>query len=523
MKEHVRADYRKPGKSEESEKKSRAKQKASSPSFDVLHSWSTDPSLVTGTPFIPRLQEHAEILSRIPLSAQRHEFIMRLHRTYGSRYVQRLMESVNVQAKLSVSDPNDVYEQEAERVSGEVLKSINTPIKKQSVEEEEELAMAEAAGLQRQADEEEEELAMAEATAVRRQADEEEEELAMSRPASEVKRQAAEEEEEEVQMQSDEGQLQAVSEDLETRINNARGGGQPLAGDIRTSMEGAFGTDFGGVKLHTDSEADELNRQLSARAFTTGKDVFFRQGEYSPTSDSGRKLIAHELTHVIQQTGEVAASEKAADQSYRGIPSYLREQLTHGQPDVERYREALQAFRQEHDDTVLDTAFSGLCERPDIERTGRISPLQRIRIQCRGERADPYFNLANLHFITTGRATPTLYFTGPAGKGRLRQVHPKGPKIQQPDDRERRFFIGNTYKQPRRDWANYKRTGTDAAWDQFESSFMAGSAVPVHGSTLLEYSTALGFHPSTPGTVSTDLAGYTDKSILQIKQAIEGV
>lgn len=503
MMEHGRADYRKPGKIEETVKRNRAAQEVSRPSFDELDSRDTDYSSLTETPFIPRLQEHAETLSSIPLSAQRHEFIMRLHQTYGNRYVQRLMESAKVQAKLSVSDPNDIYEQEAERVSGEVLKSIKTPIQKQSVEEEEELAMAEAAGLQRQADEEEEE-------------------LAMSKPASEVKRQATEEEEEEVQMQSDGGQLQAVSEDLETRINNARGGGQPLAGDIRTSMEGAFGTDFRDVNIHTDSEADALNRQLSARAFTTGKDVFFRQGEYSPASDSGRKLIAHELTHVVQQTGEVAASEKAADQSNRGLPSYLREQLAQGRPDVERYRKALQAFRQKHDDLALDTAYSGLCERPDIERTGRISPLQRIRIQCRGERADPYFNLENLHFITTGRARPTLYFLSDAGKGRLRQVHDRGGKVQNPDNRERRFFVGNTYKQPRRDWANYQSTGTDEAWDRFKTSFRTGSLAPTDGSTLLEYSNTDGsFHPSTPRSVSTDLSGYTDKSILRIKKAIE--
>jgi hypothetical protein len=69
-------------------------------------------------------------------------------------------------------------------------------------------------------------------------------------------------------------------------------------------MERAFGgADFSGVKVHHDAGGDRLNRALNARAFTTGKDIFFRQGEYKPASQGGQELIAHELTHVVQQTG----------------------------------------------------------------------------------------------------------------------------------------------------------------------------------------------------------------------------
>jgi ribonuclease HI len=72
-------------------------------------------------------------------------------------------------------------------------------------------------------------------------------------------------------------------------------------------MDRAFGSDFSGVRVHTDDRADRLNRSLDARAFTTGKDVFFRQGEYQPGSPAGNKLLAHELTHVVQQTENVRA------------------------------------------------------------------------------------------------------------------------------------------------------------------------------------------------------------------------
>lgn len=92
--------------------------------------------------------------------------------------------------------------------------------------------------------------------------------------------------------------------DVEREIEAARGAGQPLDRTVRAQMGSAFNADFSGVRVHTGSEADSLNRALSARAFTTGQDIFFREGEYSPGSSSGRGLLAHELTHVVQQNGE---------------------------------------------------------------------------------------------------------------------------------------------------------------------------------------------------------------------------
>ena len=68
-------------------------------------------------------------------------------------------------------------------------------------------------------------------------------------------------------------------------------------------MGKAMGADFSGVKVHTDSQADQLNQSIQAKAFTTGQDVFFRQGTYQPGSKDGQELIAHELTHVVQQNG----------------------------------------------------------------------------------------------------------------------------------------------------------------------------------------------------------------------------
>ena len=136
----------------------------------------------------------------------------------------------------------------------------------------------------------------------------------MSEPVQSIQREALPEEEDQLQMKSLAGSITplvqrqgggrtAATSELETSIQQARGNGQPLADDIKHPMEQAFGADFGSVRVHTDAQSNRLNESIQARAFTTGQDVFFRQGEYSPGSNAGKELLAHELTHVVQQNG----------------------------------------------------------------------------------------------------------------------------------------------------------------------------------------------------------------------------
>jgi hypothetical protein len=96
------------------------------------------------------------------------------------------------------------------------------------------------------------------------------------------------------------GELSGV---LSTRIRTAQKGGEPLAPEIRAPMEGALGHSFADVRLHADGEADALSGRLGAAAFTTGTDVFFRQGAYQSGLARSQRLLAHELTHVVQQRG----------------------------------------------------------------------------------------------------------------------------------------------------------------------------------------------------------------------------
>ena len=169
-----------------------------------------------------------------------------LQRTIGNQAVQRLFKSGVIQAKLKIGQPNDIYEQEADRVAEQVMRMPEPR-------------------LQRQAEEEEEK------------------------------------EEETLQTKEIPGQTPEVSPDLESRINAIRGGGQPLPESVRAFFEPRFGYDFSQVRIHSNLEAAQTARALNAKAFTVGRDILFGAGQYTPATAAGRSLLAHELTHIAQQ------------------------------------------------------------------------------------------------------------------------------------------------------------------------------------------------------------------------------
>ncbi len=91
--------------------------------------------------------------------------------------------------------------------------------------------------------------------------------------------------------------------DVEATIAQSRGSGGPLDAGVRHQVAPSLGDPLSDVRVHTDDTADALARSVSARAFTTGSDVFFAQGEYKPGTRDGDQLLAHELSHVVQQRG----------------------------------------------------------------------------------------------------------------------------------------------------------------------------------------------------------------------------
>jgi hypothetical protein len=97
-----------------------------------------------------------------------------------------------------------------------------------------------------------------------------------------------------------------VTPDVQDAISRSRGTGGTLDAGVQSRFAGTLG-DLSDVRVHADDHADQLNRSVSARAFATGTDVYFAKGEYQPGSAAGDKLLAHELTHVVQQRGAPTA------------------------------------------------------------------------------------------------------------------------------------------------------------------------------------------------------------------------
>jgi len=201
-----------------------------------------------------------------------------------------------VQPKLRLGPVGDRYEQEADRVARQVVDTISS---------------SDGGAVQRREDlEDEEEPEIEEGEELRRK-------VTGIAPAAGAD----------------------VGMDLESAIQRARGRGQPLSDAVRRPMERAFGADFGGVRVHADDEADSLNRSLQARAFTAGQDIFLRQGEYRPGSSEGQRLLAHELTHVVQQkggavqraqmqaTGRVLQAKEDVTPNRTGMPDHLKSGL----------------------------------------------------------------------------------------------------------------------------------------------------------------------------------------------------
>jgi len=205
----------------------------------------------------PTLENHAAFLgdprfSHPANNTQKVGLVTGLQQTYGNRYVQHLIESLNVQAKLTVGSPDDQYEREADRVADAVTRASTSNVHRQ-VEEKKE------------------------------------------------KKAGKEEEEEPIQIKGTGGQIPLISSGLQPRINSLRGGGHPLSESTRSYFEPRFGVDFTQIRVHTDAKAAEKAQALNVCAFTKGRDIVFGVGQYVPNTHQGRRLLAHELRHVVQQ------------------------------------------------------------------------------------------------------------------------------------------------------------------------------------------------------------------------------
>ena len=223
-----------------------------------------------------------------------------------------------VQAKLKSGKPGDRYEIEADNVAARVVqntgnlgsgspaaqakplaKSISTGVQLKPLEDESVQTKADDE-LQKQEEEE----------AVQSKADSQlqmqEEEEAVQSKGKEEEAIQSKEEQEEVQMRAGTAQRSA---DISSELQSSRGGGSQLPETSRNQMEAGFGTDLSDVRVHTDQRAQTMAQNIGAQAFTSGSDIYFNQGRFNPGTTQGDALLAHELTHTIQQ-GAVDAKQE---------------------------------------------------------------------------------------------------------------------------------------------------------------------------------------------------------------------
>jgi hypothetical protein len=215
--------------------------------------------------------------------------------------IRRILRSTGAQAKLTIGRPNDKYEQEADRIADKVMRMPEPCVQRTGIcpeceEDRDEFVQSKPLAdqisplVQRQVEEEEEEepiqAKLADGGLLQRQ----EEEL--------------EEEEEIIQSKGGIGQTPGFATDLESSIHSLRTSGQSLPPSTRGFFETRFGRDFSNVRVHTDSTAAQTTKAVQAKAFTVGNDVVFGSGQYEPQTADGKHLLAHELTHAVQQKGK---------------------------------------------------------------------------------------------------------------------------------------------------------------------------------------------------------------------------
>ena len=200
-------------------------------------------------------------------------------RSLGNQAMQMMLRPGVVQARLTVNTPGDKYEQEADRVADQVMRMTNA-------------AAGDPPHIQRACTSCNRELDSQTLQRTCASCSEELESGSIQRVCAGC--------EEELQ-RKDRGGAQDLAADVESQLQALQGGGEQLPPQVREFFEPRFGQDFSNVRVHTSDAAAESATSVNALAYTIRNHIVFAAGQYSPHITAGRRLIAHELTHVVQQ------------------------------------------------------------------------------------------------------------------------------------------------------------------------------------------------------------------------------
>ena len=195
-----------------------------------------------------------------------------------------------VQAKLSIGKSNDKYEVEADKVA-------DTVVAKKQNNNADTFFNPSPIVQKKQAKE------------IQKQEETEIQEKPLVQSITPVV-QLASAEEEPVQMRSNNEAQTDSSSGIENKLSSSKNGGSPLQESTKTEMESGFGTDFSNVRVHQDTNAVQMNKELGSQAFANGNNIYFNEGKYNPNSQDGKHLLAHELTHTVQQGASKPSVQK---------------------------------------------------------------------------------------------------------------------------------------------------------------------------------------------------------------------
>jgi hypothetical protein len=291
--------------------------------------------------------------------------------------------NTGVQAKLNISQPDDPLEKEADATADKVMRMPDAVVQPSTEKKEDEL--------QRKEGEQEEEMVQpklmvnAGGSLVMRseEAEEKEETVQPKLHGDGVMRQEAEEEEtvqrkeaedeetiqpsaekntvccKSILQRSGRGPPTPASSQFQSRLQSSKGQGAPLNHSVLHSMQNKFGADFGSVRIHNNETSAQLSRSINAQAFTHGNDIYFNHGKYNPHTSSGGQLLAHELTHTIQQ-GASSVHRKPSVASSPFIQAKTEKQNLSSEPRPELKRAVLHAKSQVGKVNASQTGPDGL-------------------------------------------------------------------------------------------------------------------------------------------------------------------